>query len=167
MIDWSSLVRAEGPRVWRIAYRLLGNHADAADCFQETFAAALHVSRREGVTHWPGLMRRLATVQALHRLRRRYRDKMEVMPEGWDAVAPEPGPLEQAEASELAGGLRVALASLGDQEGAVFCLRCLEDLSYQEIAEQLQLDVSTVGVILHRARARLRKLLAAFLPKAT
>ncbi|MCK5172149.1 MAG: hypothetical protein KAR47_02090 [Planctomycetes bacterium] len=41
--DWQSIVEEYGSRVWRTAYRLLGNDADASDCFQETFLSAYTV----------------------------------------------------------------------------------------------------------------------------
>jgi RNA polymerase sigma-70 factor (ECF subfamily) len=166
MVDWPKLVREEGPRVWRIAYGLLGNHADAADCVQETFAQVLEVSRREAVTTWPALLAKVATLEGLQRLRKRYRekDRFAGLAAGYEIVSPRGGPMEHAEAVELAQALRHALAGLPPQEAAVFSLRCLEDLSYQEIADQLHLRVNTVGVVLHRARARLRERLGAFLP---
>ena len=49
MTDWPAIVRRHGPTVWRTAYRLLNDHADAADCFQETFLSALEMSRRQKV----------------------------------------------------------------------------------------------------------------------
>ncbi len=39
MDDWSEIVRLHGPMVWATACRLVGDHADAADCFQEAFVA--------------------------------------------------------------------------------------------------------------------------------
>jgi RNA polymerase sigma-70 factor, ECF subfamily len=168
MIDWTRIVREEGPRIWQVAYRLLGHEADAADCVQEAFLQALELSRRQTVNSWSGLLRRLATVQGLRRLRCRYREnaRTELLAGDCPALATEPGPVESARAAELAEDLRKALASLSEQEAAVFCLRCFEDLSYQEIADQLHLEVNAVGVTLHRARARLRDLLATFVPKA-
>jgi RNA polymerase sigma-70 factor (ECF subfamily) len=169
MTNWPALVREQGPIVWRIAYRMLGNDADEADCVQDVFAAALALSRRERVTSWPGLLRRLVTHHGLDRLRRRYRERTrtEALLESADVPALTAGPLANAEAAELASRLRLALAQLPQQEAEVFYLRCLEDMTYQEIATQLQLDVNTVGVALHRARARLRELLAGFLTKHT
>ena len=55
--------------------------------------------------------------------------------------------------------LRKALAQLPTQQAEVFCLRSINDLSYREIAGQLDLKTSAVGVLLHRARSRLRELL--------
>jgi RNA polymerase sigma-70 factor (ECF subfamily) len=163
MTDWPQLVHDYGPLVWRTAYRLLGHDADAADCFQDTFAAALQLSRRQAVAHWPTLLRRLATARALDRLRRRYRERAGGVTEAADAAAPGPGPVERAEGAELAGRLRDALTHLPPREAEVFCLRCVDDLSYDAIADQLGLSANAVGVLLHRARGRLKGLLAAFL----
>ncbi len=163
MTDWSELVREHGPLVWRTAYRLLGHHADAADCFQETFADALRLSRRAPVIHWPPLLRRLAAARALDRLRRRYRDHARTALEDLETAAADPGPLAQAQGAELAERLRQALTQLSPREAEVFCLRCIDELSYGDIAEQLGITVNAVGVLLHRARERLRGLLAAFL----
>ena len=70
-----------------------------------------------------------------------------------------PGPVEEAQAAELSERLRGALAKLPEQEAEVFCLRCLSELSYRDIAQQLKLKTSAVGVLLHRARRRLREML--------
>ena len=74
--------------------------------------------------------------------------------------------MEEAQAAELAGRLRLAVAQLPPQQAGVFCLRCLEDLSYREIARQLDLKVSHVGVLLNRARANVRETLLADEPSA-
>ena len=73
MTDWRNIVSRHGPAVWRTAYRLLGAHADAADCFQEAFLAALQMSRRQRVRSWPALLQTLTTRRALDELRRRIR----------------------------------------------------------------------------------------------
>ena len=65
MIDWQSIINKHGPAVWQTAYRLLGNHADTADCFQETFICALELSRRQRVRSFPALLVRSATTQAI------------------------------------------------------------------------------------------------------
>jgi len=165
MIDWPTIVSKNGPRVWQVAWRLLGNDAEAADCYQDTFAAALDVSRRERVGNWSALLRRLSTVHALERLRLRYRQRArtQALAEDSDPPSREPGPAECAQAAELAERLRTALVELPPQEATVFYLRCLEELTYTEIADQLKIEVSSVGAALHRARARLRDLLAGFL----
>ena len=160
--DWPGIVRAYGPVVWRTAYRLLGREADAADCFQDTFVSALDVAAREPVRDWPGLLQRLATARALDQLRRRVRERgrRSAEPDPWEHLpSGESGPVQRAEAAELGERLRVALTGLPPQQGEVFCLRCLNGLSYDEIAAQTRMSIDAVGVNLHRARGKLRELL--------
>jgi len=59
----------------------------------------------------------------------------------------------------------LALRLLADaRQAQVFCLACLEGLSYREIAAALGLRINHVGVLLNRARSRLREQLRAFDP---
>lgn len=167
MTDWNSIVRQHGRVAWLTAYRLLGNYADAWDCYQNTFLEALKVARREAVRDWPPLLRRLATARALDMLRVRYRDNSRSEParDVLGAATADPGPGQEAEAAELAQRLRAALAQLPPQQAEVFCLRWLDEMSYRQIAERLQLDTNTVGVLLHRARKHLQGLLASAQPE--
>jgi RNA polymerase sigma-70 factor (ECF subfamily) len=162
MTDWQAIVERHGSAVWQTAYRLLDDPTDAADCFQETFVSALAVLRRGPVQNWPALLKRLATTRALDRLRRRSRHtKRHHDIADWASIAGKnPGPVEQAENSELAANLREALAQLPLRQAEIFCLRHIEGLSYDEIGQQIGLDSNTVGVQLHRARRRLRELLS-------
>lgn len=161
MADLEAIISRDGPAVWRTAYRLLGNHADADDCFQETFLSALWVIRWES-TNPRALLQRIATARALDRLRLRYRakgretDAVEVH----DLCGADPQPAQSAEAAELSERLRIALCELPPKQAQAFCLFHLEGLNYTQIATQLDASVNGVGVLLHRARARLRELLA-------
>ena len=164
MIDWPAISRDHGPLVWRTAYRLLSSSADAADCYQETFLSALDVSRRQEVRNWPGLLQRLATARALDILRRR-RSRPDQASQSdetdWERVQSNvPDPSQHAQDVELMESLRAALTKLPPQQGEAFCLRELSGLSYEEIAEETGMSVDGVGVTLHRAKSRLRELLA-------
>jgi len=158
--DWQVVVGEYGPLVWQTAYRLLANHADAADCFQETFLAALELSRRQDVRNLPGLLVRLATTRAIDRLRQKNRQRRTEAGDDEQPIAAGVDPLDQLEAKDLAGLLREAIAALPAQEARVFCLRHLGELSYRQIARELQIGISAVGVSLHRAKVRLREALA-------
>ena len=161
VIDWPLIVKKHGPAVWQTAYRLLGNDADAADCFQETFVCALEVSRREPVRSFSALLARLATARAIDRLRQRFRES-QVYTDAVDVAAVSsgnPSPTQQLHTQELAIKLREALAQLPPQEAQVFCLRFLNDMSYRQIAKELGIKTNAAGVLLHRARAKLCDLL--------
>ena len=161
MTDWKRIVERHSGLVWATAYRLVGNCEDAADCFQETFLEAVRVSRKEPVGDWSALLRHLATVRAIDLLRVRYRhrNRTDALTSSDSAVSREANPVQEAEASELAERLRAALPHLSQDQAAVFCLSCLENLSYHEIGERLGMTVNAVGVLLHRARHRLKEIL--------
>lgn len=162
VIDWQVIVKKYGPLVWQTAYRLLANHTDAADCFQETFVSALELSRRQRVRNFPALLSWLATARAIDRLRQRLHLPLSNIADAdWAAIqSANPGPVQQAQQHELAARLRKALAQLPPQEAQVFCLRHLNDMSYRQIAKQLDIKTNTAGVLLHRARAKLREYFA-------
>jgi RNA polymerase sigma factor (sigma-70 family) len=61
---------------------------------------------------------------------------------------------------ELVTRLREALGQLPPLEAQVFCLRYLNSISYHGIAKELGIKTTTAGVLLHRARVKLRELLA-------
>jgi RNA polymerase sigma-70 factor, ECF subfamily len=160
MTDWTELAVVHGPAVWKTAVRLVGSDADAADCFQDAFLAAVRIDRAGRVQNWGALLRHLAVARGLDLLRRRRRELARRARAGPEPPAdPSAGPFQEAQREELAQHLRIALASLPRREAEVFCLRCMEECTYDEIASRLGLRVNAVGVLLHRARRRLRTLL--------
>ncbi|HYE18567.1 MAG TPA: sigma-70 family RNA polymerase sigma factor [Tepidisphaeraceae bacterium] len=175
--SWPTLLRDHGPTVWRTAYRLLADRQDAEEVFQETFLAALEFSRAHDVRHWPALLQRLATTRSVDRLRRRYarRRHLPTVPDTADdgdtaldrVPTASASPLEHLQTAELSDRLRAALTHLPANLAEPFCLHALSGWSYQEIAQHLGLPSTSVGVNIHRARHKLRDLLAAFAPDST
>lgn len=166
MTDWSQIVEQHGTAVWRTVQRLLGNEADAADCFQNVFLSALEVSRKERVESWPALLQTLANARSLDCLRRRYRklDRLTGPLQTEPSDVRRGDPVDITTGRELAEELRRALAEIDDREAEVFCLSCLQGRSYRDIADQLDVTVNHVGVLLNRARSNLRDRLRAFDP---
>jgi RNA polymerase sigma-70 factor (ECF subfamily) len=165
VIDWQVVIDEHGQMVWQTAYRLLGNHEDAADCFQETFAGALLISRAQPVRNFPALLTRLATSRAIDRLRQRCRQSGRNNdcgdPENIAVAPAEAGPAATVEAQDLVCQLRGALARLPPLEAQAFCLRYMSDMSYHQIAKELGIRTSSAGVLLYRAKGRLRRHLQA------
>jgi RNA polymerase sigma-70 factor, ECF subfamily len=170
MVDWQQIIDEHGTTVWRRLWRMLGNRADADECFQETLLAALQVSRRQKIESWPALLRGLATARAMDRLRQRYRqnDLLGIAgdasgngrPTPVESVASaEPDPSGRLVASELSQRLRKALACLPSKQAEAICLYALDGWSHQEIGLQLGMTENSVGVTIHRAWQRLRELL--------
>jgi RNA polymerase sigma-70 factor (ECF subfamily) len=157
IVDWNALIDEYGPVVVRISWRILGNGADVEDNVQEVFFEAFRFHNRETVRHWGGLLRRLATIGALAKLRRRRHElSLEVVGQPACESRPEEGPI----ARELEARLRRAVAALPEREGAVFSLRCFEGLELPEIAAALGIKYSAAATALSRARAKLEAVFA-------
>ncbi len=154
MTDWERLVREHGPGVFHTAWRILGHTADAEDVVQDVFLEAQRV--RVTVRSWGALLRRLATFRALDRLRQR---KPTVSFDGLSLPSGNGEPADEAIGRELAERLRQAVAELPEREGTVFCQRYFDDLSYDQIAENLDISRGAVASALHKARSKLEAML--------
>lgn len=166
MIDWEQILAVHGPTVWRTAYRLLGQHADALDCYQETFLAAYRAAGRQPIGHWPSFLISLATRRAIDRLRQRGRSRrwltsLDGLPE---PVAQDDSPIDHAQRAERIDEVRSLLAELPDKQAVVFWLSCVEGIPHRKISAELQISPGEVRVLLHRSRARLRAALEHRLP---
>jgi RNA polymerase sigma-70 factor, ECF subfamily len=166
MVDWNKILAAHGPTVWRTVYRLLGQHADALDCYQETFLAAYRSVGRQPVAHWPSFLTSLATRRAIDRLRQRGRShrllaSLDDVPE---PVGHGDSPVEHAQGAERLDEVRWLLAGLPEKQAEVFWLSCVEGMQHRDIGDQLQISAGEVRVLLHRARTRLRSALEPRLP---
>jgi RNA polymerase sigma-70 factor (ECF subfamily) len=154
--DWDRIVREHGTVVFATAWRILGHAADAEDVVQEVFLQAHQMQQGEAIRCWEALLRRLAACRALDRLRqRRATVPLDSLSIATSADNPEAIAVER----ELSGRLRQAIARLPRREATVFCLRYFDDLSYEQIAETLQIRVGAVATALHKARTRLETLL--------
>ncbi|HEV3138113.1 MAG TPA: sigma-70 family RNA polymerase sigma factor [Pirellulales bacterium] len=161
MSDLTAIVTAHSDAVWRTAYRLLNNHEDALDCYQETFLAALRLSRTDEVRHWRTMLLRIATRKAIDRLRQRYH--REQASDSLEQLALARPPVEAPDAraldEELHEQVRWALGALPPQQAEAFWLRHLEQLSPSDVAELMGIEPGHVRVLVHRAAAGLRTFL--------
>jgi RNA polymerase sigma-70 factor (ECF subfamily) len=154
--EWEQLVREHGTMVFRTAWRIVGNAADAEDISQEVFLEAHRVRARQVVKNWGGLLRRMSTCRSLDRLRER---KSVLTLDVSQPAAKGGDPAETAIERELSERLRLAVTQLPRREAEVFCMRFFEGLSNEQIATSLQIAAGAVGVALHKARTKLEALL--------
>jgi RNA polymerase sigma-70 factor (TIGR02957 family) len=139
--------------LFTVAYEMLGSASDAEDVVQETWLRWADVDH--AVVRDPrAYLVRIVTRQALNRLRTLARRREEYVGE-W---LPEPlltSPDVAADV-ELAENLSIAmltvLETLGPAERAVFVLREVFDMPYDEIAEAVGKSPAAVRQIAHRAR---------------
>jgi RNA polymerase sigma-70 factor (ECF subfamily) len=141
-----------------MAYRLTGNAHDAEDLVQETMLRAHRAFHR----YQPGTNARAWLFTILHRLRtdalrRRGRrpETVELLDEG-----PPVAPVHEAALTSGHEEITRALEALPESFRSAVVLRDVEEYSYAEIAEMLEVPVGTVMSRIHRGRALLRQALS-------
>lgn len=158
-------------KTYTLAYRLMGNHADACDASQEALVrifTRLHNFRGEAAfSTW---LFRVVTNTCLDELRRRGRLRHTSLDDPFtseDGLLPRESPsdllspIERAEQSEVQAAVHRAVSRLPEEYRVVVTLRDLQDHSYHEIATMLDTSLGTIKSRLHRARQALRSILRA------
>ncbi len=161
---FSELVRIYENKAYHLALRMVSNPEDAYDVAQDAFLAAwrgLPSFRGEsGFSTW---LYRLVSNAAIDHLRRtkHQRGNVSLDDEELNLDAPDdaPTPQEAAEENDLKQAVAAGLRELSDDHRTVLVMREVQELSYEEIAESLQLDLGTVKSRISRARTHLRKIL--------
>lgn len=155
-----ALVRAVAPRLWRIAWRLLRDAAEAEDVAQETLIRMWKAAPQwqPGRARFETWLHQVATNLCLDRLRKSGR----FVEESAAPDPPDPGPAPDAGLMGEALKARVdaALAQLPDRQRAALTLVHYEDMSAAEAGEILGASVEAVESLLSRARRALRDALA-------
>jgi len=165
-IAFEAAVTRHQRQVFTFACYLLGSREEAEDVTQEVLVRLWRNTRLLGSDRLGGWLLKVTRNACYDRLRLRHRSaRLFAVDQGTearpDAPTPEPGPEELAASAQLGRRLRAALDALGEPLKSIVILREVQGLSYQEIAEILELPLSTVRVSLHRARRRLRERLGA------
>lgn len=164
MLDWEELQRRWRPLVWGTVYRILKDHDQALDCCQDVFLEAFERSQQRPVEDWAGFLRWLAVRRALDWLRKRRRKAAHFNRDTDIASIGGGEPCDHAQFHELVERVRLELARLPHRQAEAFWLCCVEEASYSDAARQLGTNANTIGVLVHRARARLRQLLTDISP---
>jgi RNA polymerase sigma-70 factor (ECF subfamily) len=153
---------------YRVAYRLLGNEADALDAVQEGFVKVLtHLAGFQGRSSFRTWLLRVVSNAALDL--GRARGRREAGRTDFDETdGPDPGllvwddPALGVEQADLRGLLDAALQKLPAAQRQTFVLHVDAGLSYREVAEVLGISIGTVMSRLYYARQKLRTALAPY-----
>jgi len=166
------VLREHAPKVYSLAYRLLGNEADAEDVTQEVF---LQVVRKldtfrgdAALSTW--LYRVTVNAALAYRRKRaaaqsrRAHDDLDQLDDGAAGNGPvnrwSLTPEQHALDHETKRLIEEAVARLPESYHDIYVLADVEGLPNQEIADVLGLSVSAVKSRLHRARLLMRRALA-------
>ncbi|MCS7044750.1 MAG: RNA polymerase sigma factor [Gemmataceae bacterium] len=151
---------------YRVAYRLLGNEADALDAVQDAFVKTLtHLPNFQGRSSFKTWLLRVVSNSALDYGRKRGRHglvRMDILgPQQREDMMPTVADESdrRLEQDELRRRLAAALGELPPAQRQTFVLHAEAELSYREVAEVLGISIGTVMSRLFYARQKLRALL--------
>lgn len=153
-------------RVFSAAYRITGNAEDAEDVLQTVF---LRLARREGgspLSDSLGNYLHRAAINAALDIVRSRKSRRATPLEDVETVlsaATDLEPQHQQRGRELREQIRKALVKSSPKAAEIFALRYFEGYGNHEIAKMLGTSRSTINVILHRTRNRLKEEIRSFL----
>lgn len=169
-VAFNELVRRHQKKVFNLCYRIMGNREEAEDVTQEVFITVYKALRGfRGDSAFSTWIHRVAANHCKNRLkhlkRRRYfqtssidetyetgegEQKKEYASDEFDS------PEEEMERTQTYAEINKAIAELEDEYKIVIVMRDVRGLSYQEIADALELKEGTVKSRIHRARLELQ-----------
>lgn len=167
-ITFEKLIRPHFDRLYRLAWRLAGQKAEAEDLFQELLVKAFgkidDLVRIDEPGSWLSRMMYNLFIDERRRFARR---RMHTVEEGemtGDGIAGLPGaddPAWDHERLERVKRLDTALSKLSEEHRLIVLLHDTEGYKLTEIQELIGIPIGTVKSRLHRARSRLREILIA------
>ena len=165
---FEKLVHKHQRRIYFTVRRLVVDADAAHDVVQEVFVKAwLKLDQFDTALPLYPWLHRIAVNMALNHLRRAPGRRELPLEEGDGAWSdPPPAPDAALLQGELDAVVALALAGLPEEQRTVFVLRTNEEMSYQEIAEALDISMGTVMSRLSRARERLKTALKPYLSQA-
>jgi len=174
---YDELVRVYHASIFHVAYRMLGDSAEASDVVQEIFLKVFrNIGGFKGEAALKTWIFKIAFSEILNRLRwwkRRYRFATLSLDENPSAngngcngryvADSKPTPEEVLESKEQETAIQQALSRLSSDHRSIIVLRDIEGFSYSEIAEVLGVSMGTVKSRIARARSDLKKSLMRYL----
>jgi RNA polymerase sigma-70 factor (ECF subfamily) len=170
MAAFEQLIERHRPLVAGTVARMLGSNSDVEDIAQQVFIrvwkSAARYTPRAKFTTWLLKITRNLVFNELRRTKRRAQVPIQPDPETEEiglkdetSGAPDASLLEH----ELQRAIEEAIMQLPESQGMALVLRRYEQLSYDQIAEVLELSVPAVKSLLFRARTELRERLSKYL----
>jgi RNA polymerase sigma-70 factor, ECF subfamily len=154
---FETLVLRHQASAWNIAYRFVGNKADAEDIVQDTFLRLLNAAPHYRPsasfrTYFSTIISRLC-------LDHLYKKRPQPQAELPDQIDPTPGPDHQLIDQEKALRIRDCIAALPPRQRLVVVLKYYEYYNYKDIAEAMDTTEKSVERLLARARVALANVL--------
>ncbi|MGB8954010.1 MAG: RNA polymerase sigma factor SigW [Tumebacillaceae bacterium] len=162
---FAELVELYKDKLYNLAYRMMGNAQEAEDVAQEAFLRAYKNLDSYNAKHkFSTWIYRIATNLCIDKMRKKKPDySLDAAVDGIEGAdmytriaSSERTPEEEYVRAETQTEVQAAIESLPDNYRAAVVLKYMHDMSLQEIAEVLEVPVSTVKTRIHRGREALR-----------
>jgi RNA polymerase sigma-70 factor (ECF subfamily) len=173
---YDELVRTYSASIFHVAYRMLGDSAEASDVVQEIFLKVFrNIAGFKGEAALKTWIFKIAFSEILNRLRwwkRRYRFATMSLDEqpngsgsnpGQNVASAGPTPEQALQSKEEEIAIQEALGKLSKDHRSIIVLRDIEGFSYTEIADVLGVSIGTVKSRIARARGDLKKSLMRYI----
>lgn len=161
-IAFTELYHRYSRRILLFLRRMLGSEQSAEDVFQETFLQILEgLPKGKEITNVSGYIYAIAHNKAINHLKK----SKTTLPLDGQIELPDGNSSDRSEHeiySNTAELIAEALVLLTDEQREAFCMQGYLGMKYSEIAEDLNLPVSTIRNRIVRAKFRLRKILTPF-----
>jgi len=168
---FEELVRVHGPRLLRVARRMMPTEEDARDAVQDAFVSAFKsIGTFEAGSKLSTWLHRIVVNACLMKLRAKRRRPEETIEDYLPRFQEDGHQVESSvawnesadtmiERAELRDLVRSSIDRLPDTYRVVLLLRDIEELAADEVAKILGITTNAVKIRLHRARQALRTLL--------
>jgi RNA polymerase sigma-70 factor (ECF subfamily) len=157
---FEQLVKRYQKKIYRLAFRMTKDHDSADDIAQETFVKAFTSIRsfKEEHSFYPWIFRICINLSINYLKRKKFvLSESEIQPQKLEEKKTVSDPMNQLIRNELKDKINSSIDQLPPPFKAVFILKVYEELSYEEIAQTLNISVGTVMSRLFRARERLQR----------
>lgn len=151
------LVERHQREIYRLCYRYVNNHEDAADLAQDSFVKAYKaIGRFRGDSAFTTWLYRIAVNTCLN-----FRASRRMVQEELSEALADPGVpvVQRMQERERSQQVRDAVARLPEKQRATLILKIYHDLTHEEVAGILGSSVGTVKANLFHAVGNLRKML--------
>jgi RNA polymerase sigma-70 factor (ECF subfamily) len=159
---WEQIVRQYWRRVFNVAYKFVGRHDEAEDLTQDVFLKVFRslgtFDRRANFQTWLVSVSRNLCIDHYRSVRKeRQTIDRDVNADDLSPASVEVSAHVALERHDLAQELRRALQQLPEALRTAVVMRDIQELSYQEIADRLQLPEGTVKSRINRGRHELAR----------
>lgn len=164
--SYGQLVERLQDRLYNAMLQIVGSPDEAEDVVQDSFVQAyIKLDTFQGNSQFFTWLYRIAFNNALSRGRRK-RSHMSIEQSreltGGDPIDRDEAPDEPLLREERVSSVHAALDQLSDEHRTILVLREMQDMSYEDIAEILSINIGTVRSRLSRARNQLKLQLESF-----